>query len=287
MIRTCLALSFVWGAIVLASPVAAAPLTVFSDDFESDTLSAFPTIGGGDIGTGYTVTGALGLVANTDVEDDATSGLTLDPRAGQYLNVANDGAESGRIIAGFASQNAGTVSASFDANVVGAANGGSLRLTFMNGTGNVSGVHSGYLVTGFWLTNQAGISLPAGIDADDVVVAYHDGSVYNVLSADGGTEADGAAIDGEGLWHTVGLTQDATIGSQPQFTLNGVLLEPVPLGNTLGAIDGLEFGANGGSNGQAYVDNVRITGIPEPTTATLLLIGLGGMLARVRRQATV
>ncbi len=273
-------------AIVICLSMASVPsvqaLTLFSDDFENDTLGSLPTIGGGDIGSGYTQVSAT--VANTDVENDAAS-VTLEARAGQYLNAANDGVESGNIIADFASQSSGTLTATFDANVIGAADGGSVRMTFMNAGSYVSGIHSGYLVTGFWLTDQAEISLPAGVDADDVVIAYHDGSIYKVLKKDGGTEAEGAAIDGEGLWHTVTLTQDAAIGGFPQFSLNGVLLESIPLGNSLGDIDGLHFGSNGGENSQGYVDNLSIDGIPEPCSAVLLVLGsLLGFAGLGRRQ---
>ncbi|MGI9455221.1 MAG: PEP-CTERM sorting domain-containing protein, partial [Aeoliella sp.] len=41
-------------------------------------------------------------------------------------------------------------------------------------------------------------------------------------------------------------------------------LEPVPLGNTLGAIDGLEFGSNGGFESQAYVDSGDFVPPPMP-----------------------
>ena len=144
---------------------------------------------------------------------------------------------------------------------MGESNGASLRIAFTNGTDNVSGIHSGYLVTGFWLVDQAEIELPDGIDDDDVMVAYFNGSSYEVLKAKGGTEADGAAVDGEGKWHTVSISQDPAIDSLPRFTLDGVELEPVPLENTIGEIDGLEFGSNGGFASQAYVD-APLSGAP-------------------------
>ena len=257
----------------MASGTSSQATVLFSDDFENDALFFLPTISGGDIGSGYNQISSD--VANTDVEDDSLS-LTFEPRAGQYLNVANDNCcENGIIIAEFASQSSGTVTATFAANALGAADGGSLRLTFMNGTTQVSGLHSGYFSTGFWLQDEAGIPLPPGVGPNDMVISFYNGFSYEVLKKVGGTEADGAAINGKGLWHTITLTQEAALATFPQFSLNGVLLEPVPLANAIGPIDGLAFGSNGGPFGQAYVDDVSIEGtaIPEPCSALLLVIG--------------
>jgi hypothetical protein len=252
--------------------------TLFSESFENDALGALPTVSAPDVGTGWIQHSGSTIVTNSDV----VSGLTAEPRPGKYLNIANDGVENGRMIAQFADQASGLVEAGFQANVQGADSGGSLRIVYTNGETPVSHVHAGYLVTGFWLENQAGIGLPAGVDADDVVVAFHNNvaGVYEVLKAVGGTEADGAAIDGEGAWHSVTIAQDPTAGSFPQFSLNGVLLEPLPIYPASGdPISGLEFGSNGGFNTQAYVDGA----IPEPTTA-LLLTAAGLMLSGIRRR---
>ena len=253
----------------LASGASAQATVLFSDDFEGDTLGNLPTISGGDIGSGYHQVSVD--VANTDVENDAASS-TLEVRAGQYLNVANDNCcENGNIIAQFPIQNSGTLTATFAANAIGASDGGSLGMTCMNAGGHISGLHSGYLTTGFWLQDQALITLPAGVGPNDMVISFYNGSSYEVLKKVGGTEADGAAINGKGLWQTVTLSQEAALGSFPQFSLNGVLLEPIPLVNGIGPIDGLAFGSNGGPFGQAYVDDVSV--IPEPCSAVLLVIG--------------
>ena len=177
-------------------------VTLFRDGFDDDAVESVPALTGSDIGSGYEQINSDDL--NSDIEDDSIA-ITLEPRDGNFLNIANDGVENGRMIARFPSQNSGTVTATFDANVVGISNGGSLRVSYSNGTENVSGIHSGYLVTGFWLVDQAEIELPDGIDDDDVVVAYYNGEHYVVLKAVGGTEADGAAIDGEGKWHKAAL----------------------------------------------------------------------------------
>jgi len=82
-------------------------------------------------------------------------------------------------------------------------------MVFMQGTNPLNrstafGVHAGYLYTGSWFETHS-ISLPAGLNSNDVVMAYYDGS-YNFLAKQGGTVLEGAAIDGEGKWHTITLT---------------------------------------------------------------------------------
>ena len=95
-------------------------------------------------------------------------------------------------------------------------------MVFMQGTNPLNrstafGVHAGYLYTGSWFETHS-IPLPAGLNSNDVVMAYYDGS-YNFLAKQGGTVLEGAAIDGEGKWHTITLTQAPTIGSQPLRTV--------------------------------------------------------------------
>jgi len=47
-------------------------------------------------------------------------------------------------------------------------------------------------------------------------------------------------------------------------------------------LDGIRFNFNGLSSGESIgIDNVRIVGFPEP--ATLLLLGLGGLMLRRKR----
>ena len=234
--------------------------TLFSDDFENDTLFALPTISPPDIGIGYS--DQMPSVDSVVVQDPSA---TLEARAGKYWDLINDGVGISDVIAQFDSQDSGTVTAEFGANVIGA-DGGSLRMVFMQGsntltTSNPFGVHTGYLWTGSaW--NHYGIPLPAGIGANDVFMAYYNGA-HTVMKAVGGTEADGAVIDGAGKWHTIEMTQAPVVGSYPQFSLNGVLLEPVPVQNDVGAIDGLMFGANGPHGSQGYVDS-PIAPPPEP-----------------------
>jgi hypothetical protein len=50
------------------------------------------------------------------------------------------------------------------------------------------------------------------------------------------------------------MSQSAALGSQPVFTLNGNMLDPIPLSSTQAAISALEFGSNGGDFAQSYVD---------------------------------
>ena len=260
---------------------------LFSDDFENDTLGSLPTIAAPDVGLGYSDYTTSGGAVPLIVQDPSSS---LEARAGQYWDFINNGVGVSSYIADFTSQSIGTVTASLDANVIGTgANGGSLGMTFMQGgnmltTSNPWGVHSGYL----WSANawlHYGIPVPTGISAGDVFLAYYDGASHKVMKKLGGTEADGAAIGGEGKWHTITLTQDPIAGSLPQFTLDGVLLEPVPTANEVGAIDGLLLTCNGPGGAHGYVDNAVVTGVPEPSSAVLLIMGLGCLLvAFVRRR---
>jgi len=169
--------------------------TIFMDDFENDTLGMQPTISPPDIGIGYNKQNPTIISA---VQNDTVS-ATLEARAGQYWNFTNDTFDQGDVIAQFPRQSTGTVQATFAANVIGAGSGGSLRMVFMQGTNPLNrstafGVHAGYLYTGSWFETHS-IPLPAGLNSNDVVMAYYDGS-YNFLAKQGGTVLEGAAIDG-------------------------------------------------------------------------------------------
>ena len=67
-----------------------------------------PRLPGSDIGSEYEQVNSDDL--NSDIEDDSVA-ITLEPREGNYLNIANDGVENGRMIARFPTQNSGTVTA--------------------------------------------------------------------------------------------------------------------------------------------------------------------------------
>lgn len=247
--------------------------TLFSDTFDNDTLGALPTLSGGDIGSGYTQ--VSGTVANTDVVDDGSSN-TIPSRTGRYLNIANDGAENGRIVLNVAAQNAGTVSASYSAYISGSSSGGSsLRMAFTTAAGFKSSIHSAYLVNGTWFTDQAGGTLPLGTDGDDLFVAYFPGGSYQLATIGGNTWS---LADGQDQWVDVTLSQSAGTGGNPFLTINGQALDAIPLAGSADAITGLEFGSNGGGDAQAYVD-----AIPEP--ASIALLGLGGLLMLRRRKS--
>ena len=249
--------------------------TVFFDNFENDTVGLTPTIGAGDIGSVWThfAREIADTEDLTDVEDDSTSLIAAtDPRPGKYLSVANrPGVIDGEIFARFPSQDSGTLVATFAANLYPNGDKGSaMRVAFSQGEAvfdhdeeccEISFRHAAYLVTGSWLA--PGI-LPAQLDDNDVVMAFYDGTSYQVVPGQGGTAVDGACIDCAGKWLTVTLTQDPVIGSEPLYTVNGKILEPVPYGNVKGAIDGIVFGAN--TKTFAYVDDAILGAAPTLST---------------------
>ena len=144
----------------------------------------------------------------------------------------------------------------------------------LTSSGYVSTEHI-HLLTGQWLIDQAGLSLPAGITADDVTVAWHDGSSYQLATV-GGDPAAAVVDGGAGKWIDVRLSQTAAVGSQPVFTLNGTVLDPVPLSSDAPSIGGLAFRHNGAVGGQSYVGAEAAQPSPSAQSVTITSSGGGG-----------
>ena len=244
---------------------------VFRETFTDDILGALPTIGSGDVGTSYTKTDNSS-VSITDIENDA--------ELGKVLNIANNGAANGSINLDFPAQPVGSLMvAKFRVKIVGhPTNGGSIGVGFTQGICGGSsppcpddptdyvtllGIYN-LLITGNWYGN----SWP-GIAADDVVLAYYNGSQYNILGV-GGDPAAGRVVGGAGKWIDVVLTQSSSNGASPVFTLNGTQLDPIPYGIPAASptIDGLRFR----HNGPPLPSTSFVGGMPAPTVGTVILI---------------
>ena len=235
---------------------------VFQDTFANDTLGALPTIVAPDVGDGYTH--LAGNLATVDIENDPGGVL------GKVLNVGHDGASLGVIELSFPAQAGSVIESSFRAKVTDPGNGGSLGVAYRNAGAYVASgytyPHAIYLLTGSWMEDQGGLTLPAGITRDDVVVGYYINGPYQFATAGG--DAAAARVDGgAGRWIDVTLTQTAAVGSQPVFTLNGTILDPIPMSSSASSIDGLAFRNNGASLSQAYV-----AGLPTPFAGTMVVI---------------
>ena len=247
-----------WGQSYVAPPappptvsgltITSSGAVVFREAFSDDVLGALPTIGGDDVGTGYTKMDA-GVVGLTDIENDPSGQL------GKVLNLANDGVANGSINLNFPVQPEGSVlAARFRAKVTVAGGAGSLGAGFTSGICGGGSLPCGDdgtdYVTPWGLYNLlvTGASLaspPPGIAADDVVLAYYDGNDYNVVGVGGDAEA-GKVAGGAGQWIDVVLTLTAEDGAQPVFTLNGTVLDPIPYSiSGTPAIGGLRLRHNG------------------------------------------
>ena len=235
--------------------------TIFSDNFESDTVGSLPTIGAGDIGTAWEpYTTNSDLYHTTDVESVDGShvlGIQREP-----------GVLDGEIYARFPSQSSGTVEANFRVKMLSnhAGGGSATRVAFTQGNTGVSeccevAYRHVYLMTAGWHSSWTGSN-------DDVVAAHFTGSAYEPI----GDPCVGCADK----WIDIKLTQSTEVGHYAKITLgSGSEI-------TYNAIDGMNFGMNSRDGGTAYID-----AIPEPTTVALLLMGIGSLLTFARGRNTI
>ena len=268
---------------------------IFSDDFEGDTVGNSPLLQGADIGAGWLHNSTSDTTTN-DVENNSTTVVTLESRVGLFGSMHNNGSHNGGFTALFSGgETADALEATFAVAVAdnGDTGKGYMRIGFSNTAKGcsgsqleectVGGPHAGYIGTGTWAQQITGGNLPTGTDVNDVFMAYHQGG-WNLASAAGGTQADAAIDNAVGKWIEVKLEQTGVAGSAPVFTLNGVEMDPIPVTNGHGMIDGIHFSANNNTS-HGYVD--QLAPIPEPTSAALLLMGIGGLLGFTRRRRTV
>lgn len=86
-------------------------------------------------------------------------------------------------------------------------------------------------------------------------------------------------------WNKYSLIVDMNSKSY-NFLFNDQLYgspHPLTLMNPMFYVDGINYSASGTLT--TYVDNIRVTPVPEPSTAVLALLGAGALLYRARRRA--
>lgn len=80
-------------------------------------------------------------------------------------------------------------------------------------------------------------------------------------------------------------TQSPVLGTESTltFTIPAAMRATLAANPTLGT--SLNYQIGGGAGGTLYLDNLRITEVPEPATMALLGLGMAGLLAFRRRRA--
>lgn len=263
------------------------PSVVFDDDFEDDAVGSDPAIGGGNVGSAWSITNS-GVA--TVADNTTTSGFAAGD---QFLQVANDGAGAGVALAEFGSNYTdGVVEAEFTALIPSNLGGGGLThallFTFQNangGTGFGDGAESWtHLASGLWLQNEAGLDIgAAGIAPDEAAFAYFDGS-WNI-----GTSGGSTLKFSTDTWVDVSLSLNLESGAM-SVSVDGQTADVAANGfpNALGDAQGLIFRQNAGQGSGAsgpfnagYVGGV----IPEPGSALLCAVGLLGLAVARRRKS--
>jgi len=241
---------------LLAATASAAPVTLFFDDFEDDTIAANPPVltspgvGGDDIADVGTAWASTVAGNNPGVRGGADQYLDLG-------SATTNGNRSRYADAQFASTAlaGGDVTVYFEIRWDYTPNGGTLAWATVRGGG----------------TNLLDLTFRRGNSSNGGKrIQYNGSNIFVVGNSD--TE-----------WHTVTLTLhpadfDITLTGSGAGTVTGLAYA-----NALANIDTVRFttgGANGARN--AFVDDVTVSQIPEPATLALAAVGLLGLRRRRR-----
>ena len=223
---------------------------VLSDDFETDTVDTQPEIGVGDTGDTWIFSDA-NLVTYNVV--DSSSPISA-PTVGQALCVCSDGSVGHGGAALFGQTfSTGTLTANFSFFVPSDNGSGSGALstsvlaTFNNSVGTDAGSASAetwsHFTTGFWMADEAEAANPAGVNADDGVVGYFDGS-WNYATS-GGTPFTFTLDE----WHDAEMVYNLDT-SAVTISVDGTSIDGnIPLWqNAIGDAAGFLFRQNSGRN---------------------------------------
>lgn len=233
---------------------------LFNDDFESDTVGSDPAIGPGDTGDSW----SSDPNAPEFFVADLLAATGPAPSAGQFLQVGNDGAVPGAA-AGLFGQTftTGTLTADFSFlipsdNGSGADLNTSLLATFQNTTGDLGSAGAEtwtHFATGFWMADEADLTLPGGVSNDDGVFGYFDGS-WNIATA-GGVPFTYTLDE----WHDASIAYNLDSSSM-NVTIDGTSLDDniAQWLNAIGDAQGVLFRQNAGRNDPslAYVGGVPL-----------------------------
>jgi hypothetical protein len=254
--------------------------TVFqSNGFESDTVGALPSV---------TMAGSW----STRVDGDAAISVSAGGSGGVPA-----AAYGSNVLGLYMPQDAGSINQPLAEAALSspAVSGDSVTAKFSVNADSFGNTSTGFFVTPFvsavgqnapfpnrvnWLGfafqhgDLDGAVSTAGLGANDLVVAYYNGSWSNIVTASGGTNM-GMSPD---AWHSIEV--DATVGGTWTVSIDGVTSGSMGMkGDNIAALDIEPSSANAT---QFYVDGPNI--VPEPSTLMLLVTGLVGLLAYAWRK---